>query len=283
MKTSDIFHKLSIEELNIRSNSNKEMPVIFETLLNPNSHTFQSTSSSFALHTYTTHLTFISFSHNKSLEIYLNFPSTETSDSIFSFSFEIFINTKRVIVISSINLSYKRAYLLCKANIQFPVDIILKGQYEKLYTSLVQQILWIKPEDIEDNGGVLDPKLFSLILSSDFLAVKEEDEVLEMIGIWSNTNISDELNGLLGLVRWTYVSSSGLLGCLKYPLLKTFPGFKSVFKREMLIHGGTVARQKNDKPRRGYKMEKGQRGIKVLMKEVMEYVFPSIEQQVRVK
>lgn len=283
MKTSDIFHKLSIEELNIKSNSNKEMPVIFETLLNPNSHTFQILSSTFQLHTYKTNLAFISFSHNKSIEIYLNFPNTDISDSISSFSFEIFLNKKRVIVLSSINLSYKRSYLLCKVNIHFPINIILKGQYEKLYTSLIQQILWIKPEDIEENGGILDPKMFALILSSDFLAVKEEDEVLDMIGIWTNTNISDELNGLLGLVRWAYVSSNGLLRSLKYPLLKTFSGFKSVFKREMLIHGGIATRQKNDKPRRNYIMEKGEKGFKVLMKEVLEYVFPLIEQEVRIK
>ena len=254
----EIFHRLSIEELKIKSENSKSISLLVDLTINPRSSAFHYKSNLFTIHGLQFSLNFVSFPHNTFLEIYLNIYNTETHDKFYSFSFNLNVNSAKFQFLTTINLAYKKSLLLQRVTVIYPVSVVLEGRYEQYYSKLFAKVLSIPDIQIEETSGAIDSNRLELILHNSNFIVRNEDEVLIMIGAWCDFNyISDEnLEIMLGLVRWRFITVKGLLTTLRFPVLKSSPVFKEVFKREMLFASGVSSRKTIDSPRNSYRRNK---------------------------
>ena len=252
---SDVFQRIYNEELHLKSNSPGEMPVLAEFVINPKSENFQMVSKRFFILNLKCKLTVIGFKHSNSLEVYINIQNKTKKDAIFSISFELWLKKIKTFLILSVNLSQKSDFLLGKFPTEVPNSLILKGQYEKIHSLLINELLEIRPETIENCFDMFSIDRLLLVLASDHLNTKHEDEVLEIVGLWTNSNsfTDEELKNIFKLVRWEFVSIQGLIGMLKYPILKSSNVFKSYFKKEILNKSGVIPQPLQAKPRILYK------------------------------
>ena len=179
----EIFHMLSIEELNIKTETLKDLPVQVEMILNPKSQTFNLASNPFTISSLTCVLKIIGFTHNSSLEIYLNILKSIPEDRYYSISFELFFNTTQINCLITVNPGYKDTYFLHKSPAKYPLKLFVKTKYEKNHSILFRKILDLENITIEDAKGILDNNKFELLLHSSKLKVKNEDEVLNLIGV----------------------------------------------------------------------------------------------------
>lgn len=251
---ADIFHHLSVEEAYIKSNLLKDFPTVLDITLNPKSATFNRVSKPFLIKEQEYDLTFIGFSHNSSIEIYLDKLALSTESHFCSISIEIILNSKRYYSLL-VTSSSKKSYLLQKTIVEYPLHIILKARYENNHTILFNKLLEKEIDSINQANGVLNETRLGLILQSSELKVQSEDKVLLMVGAWSDQNFPNDeiLSDLLSLVRWTFITLNGIIDSLKYVVLKSSPIYKKIFKRELVFISGASKRNQFDPPRKSYK------------------------------
>ena len=182
VESGDIFHQISIEEINIKSASKDSIPVLIEISLKQNSQTFHHISKPFKINKLTCTLSLIGFEHKLSLETYLNINNSSPEDKIYSVLLDLTLNSVSYRSIHLLNPSYKLSYLLQESFQKFPLDLVLRGKYETVHSILIQQILNKEFINIEDAGGTLNSSKLELIIQSSKLNVADEDEVLEIIG-----------------------------------------------------------------------------------------------------
>ena len=278
MTKTDLFHRLSLEELHIRSASPAEMPVVLELALNPETQNFQITSSKFLILNLRCQLVIIGFNHNSSIEVFVTFTVKEPKDCIFSISFEVWIGKNRSFVILPVNLTVKTTYSLGKFKDNVPNALILKAQYEKIHSLMINELLEIRPEMIEETLGLLTYDRFILIIASDNLRTNNEDEVMAIIGSWTNNNTcsEEEITQILKYVRKKYLSLNGLLDTSKYPILKSSNAFKSFFKQELLNLSGVNNDSKLAKPRILYKSTPQLPSFNSFCDSIMNHFFPVV-------
>lgn len=275
---SDVFQRLSYEESHLKSNSPNDMPVLVELSIKPDSENFQMISKPFYILNLKCKLIVIGFKHSSSLEIFINIQNQAAKDAIFSISFELWLRKMKTFLIISVNLLQKSDYFLGKFCAGVPNTLILKGQYEKIHSLLINELLELKPEMIENCCGMLTIDRLSLILASSNLRTDSEDEVLEMIGIWTNNNsyADEELANILRLVRWEFVSIQGLISLLKYPLLKSSSVFRSYFKQVLQQKSGLFQYSVKTKPRILYKPQKPVQNFSVFCEDLTNILFPIV-------
>ena len=68
------------------------------------------------------------------------------------------------------------------------------------------------------------------LLENDNLAVKSESTALEIACAWIDNRKPENLDGILDLIRWDYVSTPALLNIISsYPYIKSQPAFVELF------------------------------------------------------
>ena len=275
---SDVFQRIYNEEIHLKSNSPGDMPVLVEFVINPKSENFQMVSKLFYILNLKCKLTVIGFKHSNSLEVYINIQNKTKKDAIFSISFELWLKKIKIFSILSANLSQKSDFLLGKFNADVPNSLILKGQYEKIHSLLINELLEIRPETVENSFDMFTIDRLLLVLASDNLRTKSEDEVLEIVGLWTNNNsfTDEELKSILKLVRWEFASMQSLIGLLKYPLLKSSNVFKSCFKNELLNKSGVFPQPIQSKPRILYKPQVKSLNFRVFCENLTSTMFPIV-------
>lgn len=275
---SDIFQRLSYEENHLKSNSPADMPVLVELVISPDSENFQIMSKPFYILNLKCKLIIIGFKHSSSLEIFINIQNQAAKDVIFSISFELWLKKMKSFLIISVNLLQKSDYFLGKFCACVPNTLILKGQYEKIHSLLVNELLELKPEMIENCYGMFTIDRLSLILASNNLRTDNEDEVLEIVGVWTNNNsyTDEELANILRLVRWEFVSVKGLMSLLKYPLLKSSSVFRSCFKQILQQKSGLFPNPSKSQPRILYKTQKPVQTFSVFCENLTSILFPIV-------
>jgi hypothetical protein len=269
---------MSLEELHLKSVA-PDMPVLVELSITPETQNFQITSNRFSILNLRCQLTIIGFKHNSSIEVFITFKTKELKDSIFSISFEMWIGKNRTFFILAVNLKVKATYSLGKFKETAPNAFVLKGQYEKIHTLMMNELLEIRPEMIEESLGLLGFDRFLLVLASDSLRTYNEDEVLAMIGSWTNNNscTEEEISQILKYVRKKFISINGLLNTLKYPILKSSNAFKSFFHQEMQNLAGVSVDEKPSKPRILYKELPIPSTFTTFCDSIIDHFFPVVQ------
>ena len=205
----------------------------------------------------------LSYTCKKSLlKLFLTFKSESiTENSILAVYIQVVFNDEALhkatpklllLPLSVIKSSEIREVFVLSPNFCF----VVKARVEFLYSALVQEMV-LRPESFLNEVLTGFPyECLEFILGLKHLAVRSEDQVLEIIGKWTESQDlkpnEEEVEDLLKCVRWDFVSVKSLISIAAlYPVLKDYVCFKRTFREE--LENKMNLKHVRNKPRTGYK------------------------------
>jgi hypothetical protein len=134
-----------------------------------------------------------------------------------------------------------------------PLKMKLYSKIEPVNTAILMHLAGNLETLLNQNLYSLPKSALLTILKSNFLEVKNEGDVLEVLVKWAQENpeaMGESIEDLIACVKWEYVSLERLLDISrKYTQIKQDPTFRDMFKQALILQTQDVA---NSTPRRSY-------------------------------
>jgi hypothetical protein len=137
-----------------------------------------------------------------------------------------------------------------------PFSFKIKARVEYLYSALIQELL-LRPESLLNEEVSNFPfECLEFVLGLKQLSVRHEDQVLEIIARWVETQEmrpnEREVEDLLTCVRWDFITVKALVSSVSaYVGLKDYHCFKKAFREELEVKMNS--KHARGKPRNSYK------------------------------